>query len=383
VLREPAAPELPGDFPVGCEIRSFERKIGVKFLRNRIEPESRIALEISGAESHALVIVRNVATFMIVLCHICEEIPGLGMFAQVFNVGIYVFFVLSGYLYGRKNVSGNAKWLVQRFLRLMLPCYCYYLVSYLLLMAMDEAVSLQLDGIILAVFDLQGFILRGLGGVVIPHLWFMSHIMVCYLLTPLFGHLKRRNKRIEQVLLPLIVVAAQIGFSAVFGGVYVHLAGILAYYLAYLFADSIRNWTGKQAALLCMTALAAMCLRIFFIVSGLDDRYAAVYEILVVPYGQLLFGSAVFVTICLFVMKIYSAGAHTKWKRMMQVISEYSIDIYIVHYSILVGCFATVLKEAAGGSSLRYALLGCLSCAAGALLIHGLSDKIHKILKKI
>ncbi len=64
-------------------------------------------IPISDEESKAISLVRIMAMFSIVLCHVFQAYNN--SLAWRFNVGVQVFLVLSGYLYGHKEISGWCK----------------------------------------------------------------------------------------------------------------------------------------------------------------------------------------------------------------------------------------------------------------------------------
>ena len=52
-------------------------------------------------------IIRILAMLSIVICHIVQETNNkyLVMSAQFFNIGVYIFLIISGYLYSEKNIE--------------------------------------------------------------------------------------------------------------------------------------------------------------------------------------------------------------------------------------------------------------------------------------
>lgn len=55
--------------------------------------------------------LRVISMFMIVLCHLVQESYNtyIQMTAQFLNVGIFIFFAISGFLYGCKVLDNNGK----------------------------------------------------------------------------------------------------------------------------------------------------------------------------------------------------------------------------------------------------------------------------------
>lgn len=84
-------------------------------------------ITISQKESHAISILRISAMFSIVLCHILQAYND--PLAWRFNVGVQIFIVLSGYLYGHKETTNWIRWYYGRFMKLYVPCLIYCLIA--------------------------------------------------------------------------------------------------------------------------------------------------------------------------------------------------------------------------------------------------------------
>lgn len=87
--------------------------------------------EISKEKSSAISLVRILATASIVVCHYLQAYHD--KWAWVLNVGVQVFLVLSGYLYGHKNVAHWGKWFFNRFVKLYVPLYIFSTIVLLLI----------------------------------------------------------------------------------------------------------------------------------------------------------------------------------------------------------------------------------------------------------
>lgn len=88
---------------------------------------------ISKQESSLLSLLRILATGSIIVCHILQTLDN--RWAYIFNVGVQVFFVLSGYLYGHKTITGWGSWLKGRFQKLYIPfiiAVLFFMVFYLI-----------------------------------------------------------------------------------------------------------------------------------------------------------------------------------------------------------------------------------------------------------
>lgn len=133
--------------------------------------------QISKEKSTAISLVRIIATISIVLCHYLQAYHD--KWAWVLNVGVQVFLVLSGYLYGHKEVTHWGKWFFNRFLKLYVPLYVFSTVVLLIIKYCTTTPVGFMNFIKTGGVD-------GLG-----HLWFMKAITVCYIITPIIQYLRR------------------------------------------------------------------------------------------------------------------------------------------------------------------------------------------------
>ncbi len=74
-------------------------------------------------ESISLSYIRISALLMIVLCHYCQTFGN--KYAYILNVGVQIFFVLSGYLYGQKDIDNWCQWWKRRFIKLYIPMFVF------------------------------------------------------------------------------------------------------------------------------------------------------------------------------------------------------------------------------------------------------------------
>lgn len=134
---------------------------------------------ITQSESTALSIIRVFAMVLIVLCHIaqCYDMK----VAWLLNVGVQIFFFMSGFLYGKLELpSSPFAFYKKRFVKVYLPYFVWVtlIVSVYVLFNLYKPNKWQ---IVLYLFNLQWFVtpIDGLN-----HLWFLTVLMVGYLLTP-------------------------------------------------------------------------------------------------------------------------------------------------------------------------------------------------------
>ena len=108
-------------------------------------------------ERNAISFIRMLATVSIVLCHFASWDSRLSAVGQFLNVGVPVFFLISGFLYGLKDISKPTQWLLKRCLTVLIPVYLYYLVSGLLLLAIGKLGVIEIKRVLIQMLNLQGF----------------------------------------------------------------------------------------------------------------------------------------------------------------------------------------------------------------------------------
>jgi len=160
-------------------------------------------------ESNALTFIRVGAMAMIVWCHLFQAY-GVYLLSSIFNVGVQVFFIMSGYLYGRKHIENWAEWGKKRMKKLYVP-YLVFVGASLMLYCILKPEMLSWFTPWIYLLNLQGLspIIPGISVSGINHLWFMTAIMVAYFFTPClqrFQHHPVEGLMISIVLLILAFV---------------------------------------------------------------------------------------------------------------------------------------------------------------------------------
>lgn len=121
--------------------------------------------------------LRAAATIMILLCHFCSQRGGFlfNAAAQVLNIGVPLFFILSGYLFGRNGVQAPyRKWFVRRLQRLWIPYWMFLAV--LAVVHLVKGLDIFTKDWLLLLFGLQGSTVGVWGA---EQTWFISALLIC------------------------------------------------------------------------------------------------------------------------------------------------------------------------------------------------------------
>ena len=143
-------------------------------------------------ESLLIYILRIVAITCIVVCHLLQYYQNI--WCQIFNIGVQVFWAMSGYLYGRKTIDNWDVFYKRRLIKVYVPfivwtfgvIFVYYF----------KGVDISINHVGTYFFSFQGethffarYGLKGLG-----HLWFLTSLWLCYFSLPLLQYLKKNYK---------------------------------------------------------------------------------------------------------------------------------------------------------------------------------------------
>lgn len=186
----------------------------------------------------ALSYCRVVAMIFIVLCHIIKYytmIPFHQYLSEFFRVGVEMFIVLSGYLYGSRQIVDFKNFYVKRYLKICLPVQIWTIIVW---HEMGDVRSfiiyfLNLPGLGRIQKDLlPPYGGNGMGSL-LGHTWFVTIIILCYLLIPVRQKICSRLKK-EKVIYGLFllwIVAIVTAFKEV--QIYYFALFLSAYFIAF------------------------------------------------------------------------------------------------------------------------------------------------------
>lgn len=207
---------------------------------------------ITEKERDTLNLIRWISTISIVACHLLQ---GYGsIYAWIFNIGVQVFFFLSGFLYGNKRITKTLSFYRKRLIKLYLPYIIWVIIAASCLYFSSGANSINE----IAIFK-QLFMLKNLPG--LNHLWFMRVIFLCYLILPLIDSSLNHKNNITIIALVLLL------FIMIFFYYSSSLLWILTYYVGYICGryPKIQSflWIGSAIIVLCIIGWTHCDINIF------------------------------------------------------------------------------------------------------------------------
>lgn len=323
-------------------------------------------------------LMRIVAMFMIVMDHTLYYcvFPLKPIVIQLTNSAVFIFLFISGYLFGKKNITNWKNWFIKRGARILIPFWVIIVIDFVVENIFWH--NLTLKEAVIYTFNLQGIF--GTRFSLTP-VWFLTLLMICYIITPLLNWLKKT--RISRGLIAASVVLyciAQILCSYLFdfGMVFGHTVGwcLLAvgvYSVAFFIGDKLITDEINIKKLLIITVSVIVVEAILLAVHSPIDGTKT---------GQLLSWYG-FLIIDLWIIIIFNATGKTKivisCKTMINFFDGISYEFYLVH-SLIITLMISLLREYINMKI--YILLVIIFSILGALAIKYLSKPIIKLIDR-
>lgn len=283
-------------------------------------------------------VVRIVGMFLIFATHLFLGFYGssLGYF---FNVGVPLFFIISGYLYGKKEIKEPLNWYFRRFVKICIPMYIFVLLVWLYCFIRYEAkfpysyiLNLQGLSFIFIKMKVGYFVLpESMGG--IGHFWFLTVIMLCYLLLILMKKLEstsfmknvEKNPKVEVVLCILIVAVqialAYVGFQIVY---------FIEFFLGYAMNKKDLSFKGKKSFLL-ISLIMVVALGTRLVVRKFADG-TVLHDNIVVSWSQCVLALWIYAFFDFLLSNLPRLESTLGKSKLISWLDGISYFAYITHY---------------------------------------------------
>ncbi len=271
---------------------------------------------ISTSQSVAISIIRVIAMILIVSCHITQGYDK--QIAFFLNVGVQLFFLISGFLYGKVEIPSMIDFYKKRIVKIYLP----FIIVVLLFTGIYKIFgveSLSWRQLIPYAFNLQAFATPIEG---FNHLWFLSVIMICYIITPMVKYLLR-NK--PYLFLSLLVLGCVVEFVFV-----QKMYSIAAWIVLYLFGMCMGRFDANKVHAITTVASGVVLaiLMVFFQLSRLTDSMWAHYSI----WLHCVLAIFLFDLLYAILTKI-----DVKLPKCLQFVNNISYEVYLIHHIFILG----------------------------------------------
>ena len=123
---------------------------------------------------YSISFARLAAMIFIITCHFLQNFNN--ELANWFNVGVQMFFFISGYLYGMKKEISPPEFYKKNLKKILVDYYIFIIAFFVLMLIFDRerlSVELVYNALIVRAFPYE-----------LGNLWFVPYILLCYLITP-------------------------------------------------------------------------------------------------------------------------------------------------------------------------------------------------------
>lgn len=281
-------------------------------------------------------ILRVLSMMLIILAHLSTYL-NYGILTQIFNVGVFSFLFISGYLYSNKKINNNIKWIYSRFRKICIPLYIYIIFIILSAVLLKQT---NLKYIFVYFINLQGlgFIIHKINFNLLPgtsHLWFLTVLMFCYFLTILMKKIERNYLKSMKSFLLFLLTAVIIHCITSFLGITLNY--FIIYFIGYFLGRYLTDLSTKNYFLITLFMVLAMILR-------LTGKYnfdgTILYNEIIVMLTQDVLSIWIFLSLFFIHEKypvLFEKTANLKGVILFDNLSYY---IYLVHYTFLTGYFS-------------------------------------------
>lgn len=266
---------------------------------------------------------------MIITCHILQ---GLNIrLAFWINVGVQIFFFISGFLYGRKELENSRgglqlDWFKRQFKKIIIP------------LVILEIIMLFVDCFVFHIAYSKYQIIANLLGLgafygpfpVISHTWFIGYILICYLITPLLNKIEFNKMKTKEAYTYLIGIILFIQILEYFKVININAAWISNYIIGYFLSNHyIKNNKNYKNFAIILISLSIITLIPTLILQNTNYNLPAFIienKQYLYDWNHVLIGSSLF-------MIMYTIFNRLKIEKhkILDLSDKYSYYIYLTH----------------------------------------------------
>lgn len=288
-----------------------------------------------GYKDYSISLIRAFATLSIIACHIMQYFNCYA--AKWVNVGVQIFFCISGFLYADKNIGNQIDFYKKRALKLLIPYYIVFMIAVILqLLFASEYLKIEevLGGLVLYK--------RISGG---GHLWFVPVILFAYLILPLLQQINSRYVYDKKHF--VIVLLAELLMFSIYAEVFTNFynpSWICNFIIGYAIGiDWSKNYIKKNAVILVFGIIAfvfnGMHLIVDYVVYSFQGILLIIYNY-IFDYSHVALGCFLFCGLKeLFDRRIINQKL-CLFHHILNVFDEYSYNVFLVHMFVIMGPFS-------------------------------------------
>ena len=329
--------------------------------------------------------IRMLATLMVVALHISQHlerrIANLHYVTDWLNLGLVLFFTISGFLYSNRTVENEGKWLRDRLKKLIIPSEItvfFTILFYSVLIGKIGAKKIVFS--VLAGLGLEAFLPEGW---MFIQLWFLTYIFVCYASIPFIQKLDVKTMSsiaFWGMLCGMTFVLQSIGSvaSILFGFPSLSWGVLLRFYLPYLLFRRfpIESVTCKRVVVgfsIVSAVLLAMTFFVRYAIAPTQGIIGRTAELLFI-YTQTIAGTVLFYWLYQLLSKNHIS------RKVLLFSDQYSFPVYLTH-CLFIGYSTSVIDRS---SNVVVGVAFALICTMlSSLILNNLMRLVEKSIHKL
>lgn len=322
-------------------------------------------------------LIRVVAMSMIIFDHLLAviEFPMKSAIIPILNSGVFIFLLISGYLYGNKNIENWKNWFLNRIMRICIPMWIFMIIDFVVEALIWNQFDIKL--VIIYAFNLQGILGVNVSS---ANLWFLTLIMICYIITPILQFIKQKKLGANvgvTVLITAIIVQIILAYTINIGMVAGHtmswcMIAIGMYIVGYFLGNTLLSDNIGRMKIIVWTAMAAISLSVILIFQFKFDGHI-LYDRIVIFYGMAVVDLWISTV-------IYKLGQYVKGGVISKIIDHLdtvSYEVYIVHVLVILAGTVNILTYK---GVIEYIISTIVLSYVAALVLHVICDGIYSMI---
>ena len=276
--------------------------------------------------------IRVISLFLIISCHILQ---GLGnKWAFWINVGVQIFFFMSGFLYGKKQIEDIKHFYKTRIKKILFP----FMILYLIVLFLEYNVLKHNYSFAMISSGFLGFCGFKRCIRTISHTWFVSYIMLCYIMVPIFQK-EKKKKNFKNNLCNFIVLVIFIQLLQEFFVINIKSSWINNFIIGYFYSKCCDDKKSKKIFIINSIILFILIFPFAIIFQEKLDittpNIINSHSNLFMQYGHVLLGTLIF-------WILYYLFNKMKIKKFFVIdfFDKYSYYIYLTHQIFILFSFS-------------------------------------------
>lgn len=273
---------------------------------------------------------RVLGVLSILMFHFVSQHPSdfVSLSTQLFNIGVNIFILASGFLAAINHNKYDYAWFIKRIKRIYVPSTLFVIV--LALVYSYKNLTFNYYDWLLLLIGCQGTIVNVLGA---EQTWFISVILICYLITPFIDYVYRLYWKNNSKTISLLFMLIPLLFTPLDEDWYYTLFAPIAWYCLSFYYGKMVILKQKYDIIPINTAMLIILIIIMYSIRFIGHfliHDTILYRRIIVGYSHYI---AAFCLLFLFARFLNNKEP----SNIVKYFHRNSFEIYLYHYMFCVG----------------------------------------------